>query len=117
MAARTVFEPWTLRLKGIDSTNAPPRPTLNWFHLIVYIINSGECKIRVFVLGLRVASTCRISSLVSTIRSGPRFLRESVLTASHLAPSRDTSTSLPRYDNPFIHWLSIHASVHQCVVR
>src|SRR6218665_54464 len=28
MAARTGFEPTTLRLKGIDSTNAPPRPTI-----------------------------------------------------------------------------------------
>src|SRR6218665_2283391 len=46
MAARTVFEPTTLRLKGIDSTNAPPRPTLNWFHLIVCIMNSGELDIK-----------------------------------------------------------------------
>src|SRR6218665_454511 len=117
MAERTVFEPTPLRLKGIDSTNAPPRPTLNWFHLIVCIMNSGECIICVFVLGHRVASICRISSPVSTIRSGPRFLRESVLTANHLAPSRDTSTSLQRYDHPFIHLLSIHTSVHQCVVH
>src|SRR6218665_514880 len=29
MAARAGFEPTTLRAKGFDSTNEPPRPTMN----------------------------------------------------------------------------------------
>ena len=36
MAARAEFEPTTLRSKGIDSTNAPPRLTKNK-HLTNYI--------------------------------------------------------------------------------
>jgi len=31
VAARAEFEPTTFRSKGIDSTNAPPRPIEGWY--------------------------------------------------------------------------------------
>src|SRR6218665_3610237 len=40
MAARAGVEPTTLRLKAIDSTKAPPRPT--WWHLGKWTMLHGQ---------------------------------------------------------------------------
>ena len=56
MAARAGVEPTTLRLKVIDSTNAPPRPTLmevykeTEYQVEVLKNENGEVKLGVFEL-------------------------------------------------------------------
>src|SRR6218665_563842 len=47
VAATAGIEPTTLWSKGINSTNAPPRPTCNGSSCTMYCDNTGQFEIRV----------------------------------------------------------------------
>ena len=58
MAARAGFEPMTLRLKGIDSTNAPPRPTNCYANCSRIVLAINICNCSKIVLASNILHNC-----------------------------------------------------------